>query len=223
LDALDRHVHGFRVAAISSLRPARRLSGLALAACALPLIAAEAPPQDGARQGTSHTSAAAAQPEPEPKATVSGVTVTARRAIPRVDSTFPAQGSKVAPGILVLRVTFTERMHEDGWSYVPSAKGLYPDCAKTPRLLDDHKTFVLICRTMPSKTYAVWFNQPPLVDFSGGGHSAIPYELVFTTADADPIRTLADAIKADKTLTSASNPAEPLGSPALGQPHETPE
>ncbi len=212
------------MAAISSLRPARRLSGLALAVCALPLVAAAAPPPPGSgavSQGTSHSSAAAA--EPESNTTVSGVTVSARREIPKVESTFPAKGSKVAPGLLVLRVTFTERMHEDGWSYVPSAKGLYPDCAKTPRLLDDHKTFVLICRTLPSKTYAVWFNQPPLVDFSGGGHSAIPYELTFTTADDEPIRTLADAIKADKALTSASNPVEPLGSPALGQPHETPE
>ncbi len=214
------------MAAIPSLRPGRRLSGLALAACALPLLAAEAPPPTGSAAvsgGTSHSSAAAAEPEPEPQSTVSGVTVTARRAIPKVESTFPAKGSKVAPGLLVLRVTFTERMHEDGWSYVPSAKGLYPDCARTPRLLDDRKTFVLICRTLPSKTYAVWFNQPPLVDFSGGGHSAIPYELTFTTADDEPIRTLADAIKADKALTSASNPVEPLGSPALGQPHETPE
>lgn len=218
------------MAAISSLRPGRRLSGLALAACALPLIAAEAPPQGASpaqsppHTGTSHASAAQAQPEAEPKATVSGVTVTANRVIPRVDSTFPAKGAKVAPGLLVLRVTFTERMREDGWSYVPSPKGVYPDCAQTPRLLDDRKTFVLICRTLPSKTYAVWFNQPPLVDFSSaGGRSAIPFELTFTTADDEPVRTLADAMKADKALSSVANPVEPLGSPALGQPHETPE
>jgi len=141
-----------------------------------------------------------------------------------VESTFPALNAKVTPGLLVLRVTFSEKMRVDGWSYVPSPKGLYPDCAQTPRLLDDQRSFVLICRTLPGKTYSVWFNQPPLVDFSNySRRSAIPYQLTFTTADEEPIRTLADAMKADKALTNVSNPVEPLGSAPMGQPRTPPE
>jgi hypothetical protein len=152
------------------------------------------------------------------------VTVTASRTIPKVESTFPALGAKVKPGILVLRVTFSERMREDGWSYVPSQKGAYPDCAQSPRLLDDGRTFVLICRTLPARTYAVWLNRPPLVDFSNhGGRSATPYELSFTTTDDEPIRTLPEAMKADKALTNVSNPVEPQGLAAMGAPHVPPE
>lgn len=209
----------FRVAAIFPSRSGRWTLRLALAGSALTLVAATEPP---APKGTSHTPAADAPDEHN--TTVSGLTVTASRTIPKVESTFPAQGAKVAPGLLVLRVTFSEKMREDGWSYVPSPKGLYPDCAQTPRLLDDKRTFVLICRTLPSKTYAVWFNQPPLVDFSNYSHrSAVPFELSFTTADDEPIRTLADAMKADKALSSVANPVEPLGSAPMGQPHVPPE
>ncbi|MGC1302572.1 MAG: hypothetical protein WA840_09370 [Caulobacteraceae bacterium] len=195
----------------------RRAPLLAIAVCALGAVAATDP------KGTTHASATPPAPD-EPNATVSGVTVRATKTIPKVESTFPAQNAKVSPGLLVLRVTFSERMKGDGWSYVPSPKGLYPDCAETPRLLDDRRTFVLICRTLPGKAYAVWFNEPPVVDFSNySGRSAIPYELTFTTADEEPIRTLADAMKADKALTSASNPVEPLGGAPMGQPHVPPE
>jgi hypothetical protein len=200
----------------------RRTTLPALALCALPLcplaaVAADAP------KGAVHASNTPPVPE-EPNATVAGVVVHATHVIPRVESTFPAQNAKVTPGLLILRATFSTQMRPDGWSYVPSAKGTYPDCAETPRLLDDKRTFVLICRTLPGKAYSVWFNQPPVADFSSsGGRPAIPYELTFTTADEEPIRTLADAMKADKALTSASNPVEPLGSAPLGQPRVPPE
>ena len=154
---------------------------------------------------------------------LSGVTVTATRAIPHVQSTFPAADAKVPPGLLVLRVTYDTKMRPDGWSYARETGKDYPDCAQSPRLLDDGRSFVLICRTLPQKTYSVWFNRPPLDDFASlSRRPADPFELKFSTTDDDPVRTLADAIKADAALSKVSNPVEPDGLAIYGQEREAP-
>ena len=148
----------------------------------------------------------------------STVTVTASRVVPQVQSTFPATDAKVAPGLLVLRVTYDTRMRPEGWSYAREAGTEYPDCAKSPRLLDDKRSFVLICRTLPGKRYAVWFNRPPLDDFTSlGRRPATPFELKFTTTDDDPVRTLTEAMKADPALSALGNPVEPDGLATYGQ------
>ena len=153
-----------------------------------------------------------------PATTVSGVTVTASRTVPAVVSTFPANGGTVAPGVLVLRVTYDARMFDESWSYVSSLKGLYPECADTPRLLDDRKSFALICRTMPNKTYAVWFNRGAYDNFiSSSRRPAKPYELTFKTSGDDPIWTLKDAMAEDKALPSTGNPVEPEGKRKPGE------
>ncbi len=148
----------------------------------------------------------------------STVTVTASRTVPKVQSTFPAPGAQVAPGLLVLRVTYDTRMRPEGWSYAQAAGADYPDCAKSPRLLDDKRSFVLICRTLPGKRYAVWFNRPPLDDFTSlGRRPAAPFELTFATTDDDPVRTLTEAMKADPALSALGNPVEPDGLATYGQ------
>jgi hypothetical protein len=159
----------------------------------------------------------------EPSARLPGVTVTATRETPHVLSTFPAREAKVAPGLLILRVTYDTRMRPDGWSYAREAGAEYPDCAKSPRLLDDKQTFVLVCRTLPNKSYAVWFNRPPTSDFASvSRRPAVPFELRFATNGDDPIRTLTEAMKADKALSSASNPVEPDGLATYGQELDPP-
>lgn len=178
---------------------------------ALPLLAAAAP-----RPSTP-------APQEGPPSRQKSVTVTASRDVPHVQSTFPAAGAKVAPGLLVLRVTYDTRMRADGWSYAQESGAEYPDCAKTPRLLDDGRSFVVICRTLPGKAYAVWFNRPPLDDFASISRlPATPYELKFATSDEDPIRTLPEAIKADHALSTASNPVEPDGLAVYGEDPKTP-
>ena len=148
----------------------------------------------------------------------STVTVIASRVVPQVQSTFPAAGARVAPGLLVLRVTYDTRMRPEGWSYAREAGAEYPDCAKAPRLLDDRRSFVLICRTLPGKRYAVWFNRPPLGDFTSmGRRPAPPFELKFATTDDDPVRTLPEAMKADPALSDLGNPVEPEGLATYGQ------
>jgi hypothetical protein len=162
-------------------------------------------------------------PPTPPPTRLSGVTVTASRDIPHVESTFPAAGGKVAPGLLILRVTYDTHMRPDGWSYARETGAEYPDCAKSPRLLDDKRSFVLVCRTLPNKSYAVWFNRPPMVDFaSTARRPAVPFELKFSTTDEDPVRTLAEAIKADKALNTGSNPVEPEGLATYGQDVDPP-
>ena len=159
----------------------------------------------------------------EPSTRVSAVTVTASRELPHVQSTFPAVGAKVAPGLLVLRVTYDTRMRSQGWSYAKESGAEYPDCAKSPRLLDDRRSFVLICRTLPNKAYAVWFNRPPLDDFASvSRRPAVPFELKFATSDDDPVRTLPDAMKADPVLSKSANPVEPDGMATYGQDPDNP-
>ncbi len=159
----------------------------------------------------------------EPAARVSGVTVTASRTVPRVQSTFPAAGARITPGLLVLRVTYDTKMRPDGWSYAREKGAEYPDCAESPRLLDDGRSFVLICRTLPGKRYSVWFNRPPLGDFASmGRRPAVPFELSFATTDEEPIRTLPEAMKADPALSNVANPVEPDGLAVYGQDHDAP-
>ena len=153
---------------------------------------------------------------------MSGVTVTASRRTPHVVATFPADGATVAPGVLVLRVSFDEPMYNDSWSYVTSPTGDYPDCAAAPRRLDDRKSFVLICRTGGKKAYALWFNRAPYANFISLGHKpATPYLLKFNTSDADPVWTLQEAMKVDPGLPKGANPAEPEGKRRPGEVVDT--
>ena len=54
----------------------------------------------------------------------------------------PAVGAAVTPGVLILKLTFDQRMTAGGFDVAPAAGAEAPDCLKTPRLLDDGKTFV---------------------------------------------------------------------------------
>ncbi len=200
---------------VSTMMAALTAAGSAAAAMAEP-AAIPAP--------AVHAPAAAAKPRAAkaadaiPTGHVSSVTVTATLTTPHVQSTFPAAGAKVAPGLLVLRVTYDTRMRPDGWSYAHENGAEYPDCAQSPRLLDDGRSFVLICRTLPAKTYAIWFNRPPLQDFaSRSKRPAVAFELKFATTDDDPVRTLPDAMKADPALAKAGNPTEGTGLAVYGQ------
>ena len=157
-----------------------------------------------------------------PATTVSGVTVMVSRSTPRVVATFPANGATVAPGVLVLRVSFDEPMYAESWSYVTSPSGDYPDCAAAPRRLDDRKSFVLICRTAGKKDYALWFNRAPYANFlSLARKPATPFLLMFKTSDADPVWTLQEAMKVDPGLPAGANPAEPEGKRRPGETVDT--
>jgi hypothetical protein len=141
--------------------------------------------------------ALAQTPPRAPPTEVSPLTVMPRGEPPKVTATFPAAGQAVAPGVLVLKVTFDQKMLETGFDFAPAAGGEMPQCLKTPRLLDDGKTFVLLCRTLGAKRYALAFNGKPAGGFASLADTrAQPAGLAFTTTDGDPVADLKDALKA---------------------------
>lgn len=157
--------------------------------------------------------------------TVSPLTVMAGDP-PKVVSTYPAQDQAIAPGVLVLKVAFNQKMLLSGFDFGPGAAGEPIECVRTPRLLNDAKTFVLLCRTWPNKTYGVTFNAPS--DKTGfaneGDVRAVSASLTFTTTAAEPVRSLETAMKAaglteidgpvQETANVAPAAAPPLPSPA---------
>ncbi len=153
---------------------------------------------------------AAAQAPATGSATVAGVEVTAAPP-PAVVSTYPAQDAAVAPGVLILKVTFDQRMQADTWSYAPVAGTDDPNCLGTPRLLSDDKTFVLLCQVEESKAYGVGLNLAPGKAFvDRGGRKPPPLELRFKTSAADPVRNLKTAMTA-AGLKDMDSPIESLG------------
>lgn len=129
---------------------------------------------------------------------LSGVTVVAPSpTLPKVVSTYPADGKAVAGGVLILTVTFDQKMAPDGWDYGKGADA-YPQCLDRPRLLPDEKTFVLLCTTPTRARFSVTLNQS-----SGAGafenlagQKATPAVVNFTTDDSVVVASLADAMKA---------------------------
>lgn len=135
-----------------------------------------------------------------------------RGPLPKVENTFPAEGAVIAPGVLVLRVTFDQPMAADSWSYAPEPGVTFPECGKAPRQLEDQKSFLIICRLMPGESYGLWFNREGAMNFtSPGRRPAAPYRLSFKTNASDPVTTLAAALKRDPTLPPGSDPSEPVG------------
>jgi hypothetical protein len=143
-----------------------------------------------------------------PPTTVAPLTVAPHGDAPKIVSSFPAAGQVIAPGSLVLRITFDQKMDEHDFGFAAAAGGKMPDCLKTPRLLKDEKTFVLLCTTRRDTSYALAFNANP----KGGGFASIggapaaPATLAFATnAQEDGPRDLAAAMKA-ASLTDADVP-----------------
>jgi hypothetical protein len=129
---------------------------------------------------------------------LSGVTVVAPApTLPMVVSTYPAEGKTVTGGVLILKVTFDQKMAPDGWDYGKGADA-YPRCLDRPRLLPDEKTFVLLCTAPANARFSVTLNQST----TGGafanlaGQKASPATLNFITEEGRALPSLDDAIKA---------------------------
>jgi hypothetical protein len=182
---------------------AMRVFALASIAClaAAPALAADPPPVAppvGAMPGT----VAAPAPRAAPGNTVSPLTVFPATEAPKLAKSYPAAGQSLAAGVLVMTVTFDQPMLATGFDFGPAGGGEQPHCLKTPRLLTDKKTFVLLCTTEPSKSYALTFNARPQGAEKGGGfqntaeHRASPTTLAFSTTNGDGPGTVKDAMKA---------------------------
>ena len=111
---------------------------------------------------------------------------------PRVVKSFPADGTEVPGGVLVVTIVFDHAMASDGWSYGWSAQGAFPLCLAQPRLLGDNRTFALLCTVAQHRTYLMEVNASPGF-VSADGRLATPMLLHFSTADTGP-RSMHDAL-----------------------------
>jgi hypothetical protein len=132
-----------------------------------------------------------------PSHEVSPVTVFPKTDAPKIVKSYPAADQALQAGILVLSVTFDQPMAKTGFDF-GSAPGAPPlACLKTPRLLDDAKTFVLLCTSEPHKTYNLTFNAKPQGGFANAAeHRADPATLSFKTTDGDGAEDIHTAMKA---------------------------
>lgn len=141
--------------------------------------------------------AGAAQAADAPASTdLSGVTVEVPKDPPAVVSTWPAQGAAVAPGVLVLKVVFDQKMADTRGGYSRGPDGEMPQCLDQGLLRGDGKTFVLLCRTQPDTRYSVALNASEGGFASLGRRSAMPYVLSFSTGKASPVFSLPQAMRA---------------------------
>lgn len=142
---------------------------------------------------------AATAPAPPAQATeVSPVTVVPAGEPPKVVSSYPAAGGAVKPGVLVLKLTFDQKMLKTGFDIAAAEGGQAPACLKTPRLLNDGKSFVLLCTTAPGAKYALALNSGAKGGFANIGETrAARTELSFTTTDTDPVRSIPEAMKVE--------------------------
>jgi hypothetical protein len=112
---------------------------------------------------------------------------------PAVQSSYPKAGDSVPAGTLILKIIFDQPMTRDAWAFGRSADGDFPDCLAEPRLLNDQRTFVLLCSlSLPNRVYAVEINPAPRFA-SVDGRSAKPYTLKFSSND-ETTRGLHDAL-----------------------------
>jgi hypothetical protein len=192
------------------------LTVLALASAA-PALAADPPPVAppvGAPPGTVETRMATpTKPSTQPSTTVSPVTVFPATAAPKLTKSYPAAGQATAAGVLVMSVTFDQPMLAAGFDFGPATGGEQPQCLRTPRLLEDKKTFVLLCTTEPSKTYALSFNARPQGGHQGGfentaEHRAEPATLSFSTMAGEGPKDVHEAMKAAGLRDNIDMPVE---------------
>jgi hypothetical protein len=101
-----------------------------------------------------------------------------------------------------------------------SAAGADPlPCLKTPRLLDDHKTFVLLCTADPGKTYKLALNAAAQGGFQNESeHRAEPASVSFTTTtDVNGPGDIRAAMKA-AGLREIDMPIQDMPNPRGGKP-----
>lgn len=148
---------------------------------------------------------------------VSPLTVYPVTAPPKLVASYPAEGVAATPGVVVLKLTFDQPMSAATFDLAPApaadaAGAETPPCLKVPRLLNDGKTFVLLCTLRAGRSYALAINSAGSGGFMNIGETrASPQVLRFTTNREESVRSLDEAMK-HQGLTVLEAPV-----------HETPE
>jgi hypothetical protein len=142
---------------------------------------------------------------------------------PRLVSTFPAKGSAVRPGFLVLRLTFDLPMACAGLLDNHSVlDNPCPAPLREPVISRDRRTFLTVCRVDKNTHYGLWLNHRPELRFTSlAGRTSDADELVFDTSDGPPAATVEEAIAEDGWLKQAVGP--PALTPAKAGAQDRPD
>ena len=101
---------------------------------------------------------------------------------PTAVRTNPPANAVIAPGQFTLSVTFDQPMAEGSFSFVRKSSESFPSCAFPAVLSSDKRTFTVRCTTEAGRSYEIWFNSPPYMNFKGvNGMPAQPHQLLFRT------------------------------------------
>ena len=119
------------------------------------------------------------------------------------------------PVVLIVKVAFDQQMNPKAWNYGVAEGGEPPECTKTPRLLNDQKTFVLLCRVLSNRTYKVALNGERAGGFANlGDNPAQTHVLTFQVVRGEPVTTIAGALQA-AGLKSDEEPIEEAPKPPV--------
>lgn len=73
-------------------------------------------------------------------------------------------------------------MRARNYSFVQTSAETYPECDAQPAITPDRRTFTLRCVVRPGRSYEIWLNRPPYMNFkSVAGVAAEPFQLLFQT------------------------------------------
>ena len=115
------------------------------------------------------------------------------RGRPKVVATFPANGSVVRPGVVVVRVTFDQPMacdaSFDGVSNLPNP---CPGRWREVTLSRDQRSFRTVCEVKANTRYRL-----TLHSFRNSHGLVVPADVTFSTSGAAPIATIRQALAED--------------------------
>jgi DNA-binding CsgD family transcriptional regulator len=102
---------------------------------------------------------------------------------PYVTSTYPADGSIIAAGPYILKVTYDRPMAARSFSFVQASAESYPLCDNKPKQSADGHSFTMACTAKPNGRYEIWFNRARFMNFKSkdGLVPATPKRLTFRT------------------------------------------
>ena len=125
-------------------------------------------------------------------------------AAPKLVSTFPANGARVRPGVMVLRLTFDRPMTCPGVLDVDKAlPNPCPAPLVEPMISKDRRTFLTVCMIMENRRYGMKLHH----FMSVAGRTADLAELVFETSAAAPAATVGEALAQDRWMLPMASAA----------------
>ncbi len=104
---------------------------------------------------------------------------------PVVISTTPVAGDTQvdAKKTTEIRVTFSKKMLDGGWSWSKLSDATFPEITGEIRYDKKTRTCIAPVTLAPGRTYAIWLNSEKFHNFKDAdGNPAVPYLLAFETS-----------------------------------------